>query len=145
MKILIAVDMEGITGVTTWDQVTPGHAEYTRFRKLMTQDVNAAIRGACEAGADDIVVADGHSSGTNILLEELDPKAIIAAQIVSTQLEADDLLRREFAGVVLEEAGHAASAQVEAQQVQDTMNEEYSNLPLQRVPFFSRLPYRHRH
>ena len=52
MKILLAVDMEGITGVTTWDHVTPGHAEYTRFRRLMTQDVNAAIRGACEAGAD---------------------------------------------------------------------------------------------
>ena len=60
MKILIAVDMEGITGVTTWDQVTPGHAEYARFRKLMTQDVNAAIRGACEAGAADVIVADGH-------------------------------------------------------------------------------------
>jgi D-amino peptidase len=75
MKILIAVDMEGITGVTTWDQVTPGHAEYARFRKLMTQDVNAAIRGACEAGADDVLVVDGHSNGSNILIEELDPRA----------------------------------------------------------------------
>lgn len=75
MKILIAVDMEGITGVTTWDQVTPGHAEYARFRKLMTQDVNAAIRGAYEAGADQVIVADGHWNGSNILVEELDPRA----------------------------------------------------------------------
>jgi D-amino peptidase len=75
MKILMAVDMEGITGVTTWDQVTPGHAEYARFRRLMTQDVNAAIRGACEAGADEIIVADGHWNGSNILIEELDPRA----------------------------------------------------------------------
>lgn len=75
MKILIAVDMEGISGVTTWDQVTPGHAEYARFRKLMTQDVNAAIRGAFEAGADDILVADGHWNGSNILIEEIDPRA----------------------------------------------------------------------
>ncbi len=75
MKILIATDMEGITGVTTWDQVTPGHEEYARFRKLMTQDVNAAIRGAVEAGADDILVADGHWNGSNILIEELDPRA----------------------------------------------------------------------
>lgn len=75
MKILIAVDMEGITGVTTWDHVTPGHAEYARFRRLMTQDVNAAIRGACEAGADEIIVADGHWNGSNILIEELDPRA----------------------------------------------------------------------
>jgi len=75
MKILIATDMEGITGVTTWDQVTPGHAEYGRFRRLMTQDVNAAIRGAVEAGADDVIVADGHWNGSNILIEELDPRA----------------------------------------------------------------------
>jgi D-amino peptidase len=75
MKILIAVDMEGITGVTTWDQVTPGHAEYARFRKLMTQDVNAAVRGACDAGADEVIVADGHWNGSNILIEELDPHA----------------------------------------------------------------------
>src|SRR6266498_705425 len=74
MKILIAVDMEGITGVTTWDQVTPGHAEYARFRKLMTDDVNAAIRGAYNADADEVIVADGHWNGSNILIEELDPR-----------------------------------------------------------------------
>lgn len=67
--------MEGITGVTNWDQVTPGHAEYSRFRKLMTQDVNAAVRGTFEAGADEVVVADGHWNGSNILIEELDPRA----------------------------------------------------------------------
>jgi D-amino peptidase len=75
MKILIATDMEGITGVTTWDQVTPGHAEYARFRRLMTQDVNAAIRGALDSGAEEILVADGHWNGSNILIEELDPRA----------------------------------------------------------------------
>jgi D-amino peptidase len=75
MKILIAVDMEGITGVTTWDHVTPGHAEYARFRRLMTEDVNAAVAGAFDAGATEVVVADGHWNGSNILIEELDPRA----------------------------------------------------------------------
>ena len=75
MKILIATDMEGITGVTTWDHVTPGHAEYARFRKLMTQDVNAAVRGAMDAGADEVIIADGHWNGSNILVEELDARA----------------------------------------------------------------------
>ena len=75
MKILIASDMEGITGVTTWDQVTPGHAEYARFRRQMTEDVNAAIRGAFDAGADEVIVADGHWNGLNILIEELDARA----------------------------------------------------------------------
>ncbi|NJD58770.1 MAG: peptide ABC transporter substrate-binding protein [Anaerolineales bacterium] len=75
MKILIATDMEGITGVTNWDQVDPNHAEYPRFRRLMTGDVNAAIRGVCAAGIKDILVTDGHDRGTNLLIEELDPCA----------------------------------------------------------------------
>ncbi len=77
MKILIAADMEGISGVVHWDHVDPKHPEYPRFRKLMTADVNAAIRGASAAGADEIVVSDGHSWGRNILIEELDPRATL--------------------------------------------------------------------
>jgi D-amino peptidase len=75
MKILIAADMEGISGVTTWDQVTPGHFEYPRFRSIMTEDVNAAVRGAFDGGAKEVFVTDGHSYGSNILIEELDPRA----------------------------------------------------------------------
>ncbi|HSB65726.1 MAG TPA: M55 family metallopeptidase [Anaerolineales bacterium] len=75
MKILIAADMEGITGVTNWDQVDPHHSEYPRYRRLMTNDVNAAVRGVCDAGVDEILVTDGHERGSNILIEELDPCA----------------------------------------------------------------------
>jgi D-amino peptidase len=75
VKILIACDMEGITGVINWDQVNPAHSEYPRYRQLMTRDVNAAIEGAFEAGANEVVVTDGHAGGSNILLEELDPRA----------------------------------------------------------------------
>jgi len=75
MKILIAVDMEGITGVVSWNHVAHDHPEYARFRKLMTYDVNAAIRGAFEGGASEVLVSDGHGYGRNILIEELDPRA----------------------------------------------------------------------
>jgi len=75
MKILIAVDMEGISGVTMWEHVTPGNAEWERFRKVMTEDVNAAIRGAFDAGASEVVVADGHWDGSNIMVELLDSRA----------------------------------------------------------------------
>lgn len=77
MKILIAADMEGITGVVHWDHVKPAHPEYARFRKLMTQDVNAAVRGAFAAGATSVAVTDGHNNGNNILIEELDPRAVL--------------------------------------------------------------------
>lgn len=75
MKILIAADMEGVTGVVHWDQVMPGNPNYPRFRKLMTDDVNAAIRGAFAGGATVVTVTDGHNDGRNIMIEEIDPRA----------------------------------------------------------------------
>lgn len=75
MKIMIAADMEGISGVVHWDHVRPGHSEYERFRAVMTADVNAAVRGAFEAGAQDVVVTDGHAYARNILVEQLDSRA----------------------------------------------------------------------
>ncbi len=75
MKILVAADMEGISGVVHWDHVDEKHGEYTRFRKLMTADVNAAVRGAYDGGAGAVLVSDGHGSARNILVEELDPRA----------------------------------------------------------------------
>lgn len=75
MKILISCDMEGISGIVDWDQVTPGTDEWTRGRKLMVGDVNAAVNGACEAGADAVTVSDAHSHGRTLELEALDPRA----------------------------------------------------------------------
>jgi len=77
MRIFISVDMEGITGVASRlacksDGVGP---EYGRFRKLMTNDVNAAIEGAVSAGVDEVIVGDGHGWMNNVLIENLHEKA----------------------------------------------------------------------
>lgn len=71
MRVLIAVDMEGISGVVHWDHVQPGHFEYARFREIMTEEVNAAIDGALDGGATSVIVTDGHNDGRNILIEQL--------------------------------------------------------------------------
>jgi D-amino peptidase len=74
-KIYISVDMEGISGISGGDQVAAGGAEYGRSRKLMAEDLNAAIRGALEAGATDILVNDSHGGQRNLLLEDVHPSA----------------------------------------------------------------------
>jgi D-amino peptidase len=71
MRVLIAVDMEGISGVVHWDHVKPGHFEYDRFRQIMTDEVNAAIDGALDGGASSVIVTDGHNNGHNLLIEKL--------------------------------------------------------------------------
>lgn len=73
LKIFISVDMEGIDGVVSWDDVTVGGLDYGLFRRLMTQEVNAAIGAARAAGATEIVVRDAHDTGRNILPDLLDP------------------------------------------------------------------------
>jgi len=74
-KVYISVDMEGISGVTGDDQTSAGQPEYARARKLMAEDANAAIRGAFEGGATDILVNDSHGGQRNLLPEDLDPRA----------------------------------------------------------------------
>ncbi|MBA4492788.1 M55 family metallopeptidase [Paenactinomyces guangxiensis] len=75
MKIYISIDMEGIAGVAAGDHVLPGSSDYHRFRRLMTQEANAAIQGAIDGGATEIVVNDSHASMTNLLIEELHSEA----------------------------------------------------------------------
>lgn len=75
MRVLISADGEGISGITSTDELLYGKPEYERFRTLMTQDVNAAIAGAFDAGATEVIVNDSHWTMTNILIEQLDPRA----------------------------------------------------------------------
>jgi D-amino peptidase len=75
MKILISCDMEGISGIVDWEQVTPSKDEWKRGRKLMAGDVNAAINGAFEGGAEAVTVSDAHWHGRTLEPEDLDPRA----------------------------------------------------------------------
>ena len=102
MKFFISADMEGISGVATNQQLKT-NSEYQRFRKLMTADVNAAIEGAFNGGATEIVVADGHGNMSNIIIEELDERArlVSGSNRVMCQLEGID---ESFSGIMF--VGH---------------------------------------
>jgi D-amino peptidase len=75
MRVFISVDMEGIAGVATLDQVLRGGTGYPRAQELMTGEANAAIRGAFTGGADEVVVNDSHGTMDNLLHDRLDPRA----------------------------------------------------------------------
>jgi D-amino peptidase len=75
MRILISADMEGATGVTWPDDVVPGAAQWERCRSLFTSDVNAAVRGFQDGGADEVIINEAHATMRNLLLEQLDERA----------------------------------------------------------------------
>ncbi|MHB8637531.1 MAG: M55 family metallopeptidase [Fimbriimonadaceae bacterium] len=82
MRIYISADNEGITGLISWAQCSRPNGNVYDFgfaRRMMTHDVNAAIRGARAAGASEIVVKDSHGSSKNLLIDELEP----GAQLIS--------------------------------------------------------------
>ncbi len=72
MKLYVSADMEGTAAVASWTQVDPKNAsEYPYYRDLMSREVRAAIDGAREAGATDVLVNDSHSSMRNVSWEAL--------------------------------------------------------------------------
>lgn len=75
MKVYLSADMEGITGVVDREHTLRDGKEHERARKLMTHEVNAAVEGALEAGAKEIIVNDAHATGRNIVPEELNENA----------------------------------------------------------------------
>ena len=66
--VFIAADIEGITGYVDWPEKPP---EELWFREQMTAEVNAAIEGALDAGADRIIVSDIHWRKQNIIPDKL--------------------------------------------------------------------------
>lgn len=70
---MISSDMEGTTGAVDWNDMFQGKPQFERFRRFLTKDVNSAIEGAFEGGADEIVVTEAYAGMKNILLEELHP------------------------------------------------------------------------
>lgn len=75
MKILVSADMEGATGVTWPADVLPGTAQWERCRVMFTSDVNAAVLGLYDGGADRVLVNEAHWTMRNLLLERLDARA----------------------------------------------------------------------
>ena len=74
MKILIRLDLEGVSGVVSYEQIEPGRAEYAYGQRMAAGDVNAAVGGCFDGGADRVVVYDMHCHGRNVPLDQFHPR-----------------------------------------------------------------------
>ncbi|MCB0825800.1 MAG: M55 family metallopeptidase [Armatimonadetes bacterium] len=75
MKLYISADIEGTTGTVSWGQAgrpDSNHYDWPFARRMMTHDVNAAIRGARRSGATEIVIKDSHGTSKNLLIDQLE-------------------------------------------------------------------------
>src|SRR5688572_12683030 len=93
MRVFIVSDMEGVAGITKWDQVNGGKSLYEEGRALYTEEINAAVRGARAAGASEVVVMDCHGAGgdwsfNSLIPEALDPRCEFVVQTRWTEYTA---------------------------------------------------------
>ncbi|MEP7132558.1 MAG: M55 family metallopeptidase [Acidobacteriota bacterium] len=99
VRIYISVDMEGIAGVVTGEQLSPAGFEYGRFREFMTEETLAAIDGARAAGATEFVVSDSHGNGESLLIEKF-PKDVQIVRAWPRPLAMMQGIDETFAGAL---------------------------------------------
>jgi D-amino peptidase len=98
-KIYISADMEGLAGAVSAEQLGPGGFEYNAYRRIMTEEVLAAIEGAREAGAGEIVVSDSHGNGQNIIPDML-PDDVLLVRSWPRPLMMMEGIDASFDGVI---------------------------------------------
>ena len=77
LKVYISVDMEGIAGVVTSEQLGPAGFEYARARQFMTDEALAAIQGARDAGATEILVSDSHGTVQHLPIDQFPTDVLV--------------------------------------------------------------------
>lgn len=99
MKIFIFTDIEGISGIFSKEQVTPAGNRFQDGRDFMTADINACAEGCKAAGADYVVVRDGHGGSYSVRWDKLSP----AVDEVICGICGDDRFTdiSEYDGVIL--------------------------------------------
>lgn len=70
-KYMVRCDIEGVSGVVSYEQAEPGKPEFEFGKRMFMSDLLALIDGLNAGGADEIIVYDEHYYGRNIDLDAL--------------------------------------------------------------------------
>jgi D-amino peptidase len=90
VRVFIISDMEGVAGITKWEETTGGDPLHADRSRLYTEEINAAVRGAFNGGASEVVVMDCHGAGggwafNSLIPDLLDPRCDFVVQQEWTQ------------------------------------------------------------
>jgi D-amino peptidase len=101
MKIYVCTDLEGVAGIVNFDQNGRDSrgADYEAARRLLTAEVNTVVAACKEAGAEKVIVNDGHGSGFNFIVEDLHPAGEYV--IGGNRKGPFEGITKDFAGVIL--------------------------------------------
>ncbi len=132
MKIYISVDIEGVAGITHWDEAEKNHADWAEFREIMTLEAIAAIDGARAAGASEIWLKDAHDSGRNLITTMLPADVKIIREWSGHPFSMIQELKSDFAGLVM--IGYHAGVGSEGNSLAHTLNTRTHMITLNGQP-----------
>jgi D-amino peptidase len=132
MKIYISVDIEGVAGITHWDEAEKGHADWVEFREIMTREAIAAIDGAWAGGATEIWMKDAHDSGRNLVTTMLPEDVTLIREWSGHPFSMIQEIDESFAGLVM--IGHHASVGSEGNSLAHTLNTRTHMITLNGTP-----------
>jgi D-amino peptidase len=132
MKVYISVDIEGVAGITHWDEARKPHPDYPEFREQMTREAIAAIEGAEATGARDIWVKDAHSTGRNLILSMLPENVRIIRDWSGHPFGMVQELDENFNAVMM--IGYHTAAGSEANNLAHTISLKASPITLNGTP-----------
>jgi D-amino peptidase len=132
MKIYISVDIEGVAGITHWDEAEKGHADWVEFREIMTREAIAAIDGARAGGATEIWMKDAHDSGRNLVTTMLPEDVTLIREWSGHPFSMIQEIDESFAGLVM--IGHHASVGSEGNSLAHTLNTRTHMITLNGTP-----------
>lgn len=118
--VFLITDAEGVGGVCRQDQTDPKDPE---MRALLTGEINAAVDGFLEGGADEVIVWDGHDGSQTLSTTTIHPKA----KLLMGGLGASMLMERHFAAVAY--VGQHAKANIRG----GILAHSYSSLGIQNM------------
>jgi D-amino peptidase len=132
MKVYISVDIEGVAGITHWDEAEKAHADWAEFREIMTREAIAAVDGARAAGATEIWVKDAHDSGRNLITTMLPADVTLIREWSGHPYSMIQELDGSFAGLVM--IGHHAGVGSEGNSLAHTLNTRTHMITLNGTP-----------
>ncbi len=100
-KYMIRCDIEGVSGVVSYEQAEPGKPEYDLGLRMFKSDLCACIEGLLQGGADEVVIYDEHYYGRNIDPTWLSERVIFIAGKPPYRADWAGGLDASFAGVIL--------------------------------------------
>ena len=132
MKVYISVDIEGVAGITHWDEADKTHRDYQEFREQMTREAVAAIEGAEAAGATEIWVKDAHDSGRNLITSMLPANIRLIRSWAGHPLCMVQELTADFDAVMM--IGYHATAGSDANALAHTLSSKQQLITLNGKP-----------